>query len=46
MDVENHIGGTVADLCIRMSPHVVKELAGLLLDVLSRSGLLSGDVRL
>ncbi len=44
MDVENHMGGAVADLCIEMSPHVVKELVPLLLGVLSRSGLLSGDV--
>ncbi len=45
MDIENHIGGTVADLCIRMSPHAVKELADSHLGFLSRSGLLSGDVR-
>ncbi len=45
MDVKIHIGGTVADLCIRMSPHVVKELVISLLGVLSRSGLLSGNVR-
>jgi hypothetical protein len=44
MDVENHIGGAVADLCIGMSPHVVKELVDLLLGILSRSGLLSGNV--
>ncbi len=44
MDVENHIRGTVVDLCIGMSPHVVKELVNSLLGVLSRSGLLSGDV--
>jgi hypothetical protein len=44
MDVENHIGGLVADLCIGMSLHVVKELVDLLLGVHSRSGLLSGDV--
>ncbi len=44
MYVENHIGGVVVDLCIGMSPHVVKELVDLLLGDLSRSGLLSGDV--
>jgi hypothetical protein len=33
MDIENYIGGTVADLCIGMSPHVVKELVDLLLSV-------------
>ncbi len=45
MDIENQIGGAVADLCIRISPNVFKELVDLLLGVLSRSGLLSGDVR-
>ena len=45
MDVKNHIGGAVVDLGIGMSPHVVKELFDLLPGVLSRSGLLSGDVR-
>ncbi len=44
MDVENHIRGAVVDLCIGMSPHVVKELVDLLLGVLSGSGLLSGNV--
>ncbi len=39
MDVENHIGGAVADLCIGMSPRVVKLLVDSLLGVLSRSGL-------
>jgi hypothetical protein len=42
MDVENHIGGAVADLCIGMSPRIVKELVDSLLGVLSRCGLLSG----
>ncbi len=44
MDVENHIEGTVVDLCIGMNPHVVKGLVDLLLGVLSSSGLLSGNV--
>ncbi len=44
MGVDNHIGGRVVELCIGMSPHVVKELLNSLLGVLSRSGLLSGDV--
>ncbi len=44
MDVKDHIGGTVADLCIGMSQYVVKELFNSLLGVLSRSGLLSGNV--
>ncbi len=44
MDIKNHIGGAVADLCIGMNPHVVKELFDLLLGVISRSGLLSGNV--
>ncbi len=45
MVVKNHIGGTVADLCIGMSPHVVKELFDTLPGVLNRSSLLSGNVR-
>jgi hypothetical protein len=39
MDVKNHIRGAVADLCIGMSPYVVKELVALLLGVLSRSAM-------
>ncbi len=44
MNVEDHIGGTVVDLCIEMSLHVDVELVDLLLGVLSRSGLLSDNV--
>ncbi len=44
IDIKDHIRGAVAALCIRMSPHVGKELFDSLLGVLSRSGLLSGDV--
>ncbi len=45
MDVEDHIGGTVANLSIRMCPHVVKELADLFLGVLCGCSLLCGNVR-
>jgi hypothetical protein len=45
MGVKNHIQGTVADLCIGMSSHEVKELFDLLLGDLSKSGLLSGNIR-
>ncbi len=45
MDVKNHIEGAAVDLCTMMSPQVVKELVNLLPGLLSRSGLLPGNVR-
>ncbi len=44
MDVKDHIGGAVADLCIGMSPHGVEESFDSFLGVLSRSSLLSGNI--
>jgi hypothetical protein len=44
MGVKNHIRGVVVDHCFGMSPHVVKELFDSLPGVLSRSGLLSGNI--
>jgi hypothetical protein len=45
MYVENHIGCLISNCSIRMSPHVVKELVNLFLDVLSVGQLLCGNVR-
>ncbi len=45
MDIEDHIGGTVANLSIWMCPHVVKKLVDSFLDVLCGCSLLCGNVR-
>ena len=45
MDVEDQIGGTVANLSIGMCPYVVKELVDSFLGVLCGCGLLCGNVR-
>ncbi len=45
MDVEDQIGGTVANLSIGMCPHVVKELGDSFLGVLCGRSLLCGNVR-
>ena len=45
MDVEDHIRGAVANLSIKMCPHVVEELVDLFLGVLCGCSLLCGNVR-
>ncbi len=45
MNVEDHIGGTVTNLSIRMCPHVVEKLVNLFLGVLGGCNLLCGNVR-
>ena len=43
--IENHIGCTVSNFSIRMSPHVVEEMVNSFLGVFSRGQLLCGIVR-
>ncbi len=45
MNIEDHIGGTVANLSIGMCPHVVEELVDLFLGVLCGCSLLCGNGR-